>query len=322
MDYAFSRQLEQDVWATDLDTQIRDGATVRDALGDYRCSACEADATAVAVGPNPSSPTHEYAQGPHFRAHHATGCAIAGEETLTTNSGTIRLAHTTRPPGLSYPGQLVAPPRREAHTDMSTGTPSSSTQSQSRGTAKTTSRSSSRASRVSTLRPIANHFLRYRKAGFAEQTLQLRGRTTDETTLLLPYADAFQYLGPGPYLTRAPQRILCGSLLYASPPEFQEDYAAIPVFAGPKNERSLPENPHRLRVQWSDWSDQRKNTFKDRYQEFRTAQRQQHNATVYIFGFARPELADETDFIVDSHHGFCIAVGQHLSQRRKQRPGI
>ncbi len=314
MDYAFSLQEGHDVWATELDAQIRDGVTTRDSLGDYRCSVCKADATAVAVGPNPSSLTHEYVQGPHFRAHHETGCEIAGEETLTTNSGTIRLARATRPPGLSYPGQLVAPPQREARADSPHGDPSTSTRSQARGTARTTPSSSTRPSRVSTLLPIANHFLRYRKVKFAGQTLQLRGRTTDETALLLPYADAFQYLGPGPYLTRAPQRILCGSLLYAIDPDFQEDYAAIPVFAGPKHKKTLPENPHRLRVQWSDWSDQRKQTFKDRYQEYRTAQHQQQNATVYVFGFAQPDLANETDFVIDSHHGFCIAVGQHLSR--------
>lgn len=309
------------MWATELDAQIRDGVTARDSLGDYRCSVCKADATAVAVGPNPSSLTHEYVQGSHFRAHHATGCEIAGEETLTTPSGAIRLARTTRPPGLSYPGQLVAPPQREAHTDTSTGTPSSNTQSQSRETSKTTPNSSPRASRVSTLRPIANHFLRYRKIGFTEQTLQLRGRTTHETTLTLPYAGAFQNLRTEPYLTQAPQRILWSSLLYASPPDFQEDYAAIPVFAGPTHDHARPKNPHRLRVQWSDWSDERKKIFKDRYQEYRTAQHQQQNATVYVFGFAQPELATETDFVVDSPHGFCIAVGQHLSQRRKRRPG-
>ncbi|WP_145940854.1 hypothetical protein [Corynebacterium glyciniphilum] len=69
-----------------------------------------------------------------------------------------------------------------------------------------------------------------------------------------------------------------------------------------------------MRVQWSDWSDQRKKIFKDRYQEYRTAQHQQQNSTVYVFGFAQPELANETDFVIDSPHGFCIAVSQHLSQ--------
>jgi hypothetical protein len=318
MDYAFSLQEEHDVWATELDAQIRDGLTSRDELGDYRCSVCGADATAVAVGPNPSNHTNEYVQGPHFRAHHETGCEIVGEETLTTKSGTIRLARTTRPPGLSYPGKLVAPPQREAHTDVSTSSPDSSSRSQSRETSKNTPTSSPRASRVSTLQPIANHFLRYRRVGFAEQTLQLRGRSSHETAIKMPYADAFQYLRPGPYLTRAPQRILYGSLMYTRQPDFQEDYAAIPVFAGPKHGKSFPENPHRLRVQWGDWSDQRKEIFESRYQDYRTAQDQQENAIVYVFCFAQPDLANETDFVVDSHHGFCIAVGQRLSQGRRK----
>lgn len=318
MDYAFSLQEEHDVWATELDAQIRDGLTTRDALGDYRCSVCNADATTVAVGPNPSNPTNEYVQGPHFRARHKPGCEIVGEEALTTDSGTIRLARTTRPPGLSYPGQLVAPPQREARTDSPHGDPSTSTRSQARGTARTTPRSSTRASRVSTLQPIANHFLRYRKVGFAGQTLQLRGRSSHEPATTVPYKHAFQHLNTGPYLTRAPQRILCCSLLYAIAPDFQEDYAAIPVFAGPQHEDRFPENPHRLRLQWGDWSDQRKKIFEDRYREYRTAQRDQQNATVYVFGFAQPDLANETDFVIDSHHGFCIAVGQRLSQGRRK----
>lgn len=334
MDYAYSDKLGDEEWASDIDAAIRRGSCSKSDFGPHRCSGCEKPATMVAVGENPASPVGEYAMSPHFRIPHDSHCTVSGQESLI-RKGVVTPARTQVPGAASFPAKLVRHDEREVVADDAGASLEREHTRGPHGVVRARG-AGPRASEVSTLLPICRHYISYAKIGFAGRQLELPGRSAIEPAQALPYAKAFWYLDDDKYTETMPNRIVYATLMFAIEPEVTDDYIAIPVFAGPKDEkRHRPTVPHRLRIDWSSWSQQRRDATHKRIEQHRAdAKRFNHskkssgktdvkaNESLLLFAYAQPVLADTTDFVISSADDYCIlAVQRGWRPPGKKSPG-
>lgn len=324
MDYAYSDKLGDEEWASDIDAAIRRGGCSRSDFGPHRCSECEAPATMVAVGENPASPIGEYAMSPHFRIPHDTECSISGQETII-RKGAVTPARTQVPGAASFPAKLVRHDEREVIADDQGNQPERNHTRGPRGIVRARG-AGPRASEVSTLLPICRHYVGYAKIGFAGRQLELPGRSPNEPAQAHPYARAFWHLGGDGYTEVMPNRIVYATLMFAVEPEVTDDYIAVPVFAGPKDETlNRPTIPHRLRIDWSTWSQQRRDSTLKRIEQHRAdAARFNHTEkakeSLLLFAYAQPTVVDTTDFVVSSADDYCILVVQQGWRPPRKKP--
>ena len=277
----------------------------------------------VAVGENPASPRGEYATSPHFRITHDDNCAVAGQEQLV-RKGVVVPAKKQLPGAASFPGRLVRPDRREVVSQYPSTGLAGRQHTRGPGTALQRRTGGPRASEVSTLLPICRHFVSHAKIGFDGRRLELPGRSPDEVAGSVKYADAFHRLSSFRYTDPVPNCIVYATLLFGDEPEVTDDHVAIPLFAGPTDpDRRRPLSPHRLRIDWSTWTKRRRESTLDRIQQHRSDAKRFHrdkHTTMLVFAYAKPDLVDLVDLVIDDPADYCIIAAQRdwVTARRQK----
>lgn len=318
MEYAYSYALGDDEWASTIDESIRTGRSSKSDFGPHRCVECKVAATMVAVGENPASPNGEYVTQPHFRIKHTASCEVSGQELLVR--GGVQMSATTQPPsGSSFPAKFDRPDQREVVDDEG-GTDPPREPSEASDSAARAHAGGLKPRSVRTLLPVCTHFVSYKQIGFAGRSLELPKRDADEYAYRGPYAGAFRRLRADRYIAEAPSAVVYADLMFAESPEVTDSYIALPLFAGSTEEGSTrPKQPHRLRIEWSAWSKQRRESLRDRIEHNRArAKLSARNKTESIVVFAYPQraLVETTDLVVDDTADFCVIAVQRGWDRR------
>ncbi|OYD60967.1 hypothetical protein [Rhodococcus sp. OK302] len=279
----------------------------------------------VAVGVNPKSPNGRYQLHPHFRSDtgvsHQTDCAAGQTEKLMQN-GELLTAKSALPPASTYPARLVRAVERE-RVDSNADRPERSSMSSRPHTTTQSAPSASkgpRRSQVATIRPICAHYVHYRHH-LDSRTLELPALYSGQQTVDIPYADAFLQLSTNGLLEsgQQPHAIVYGPLLWKAEPDYANLHQlVITLSAGDwDSEQGRLSRAHRLVVDWSMWSESRRNsvteTMRDHYIDAKQAWRDSKNDAsgnragkleTWIFAFAR--RLNDTDFLIDTYADYCI----------------
>lgn len=333
MDYAVSAKTEDDEWAADIDDLIRHRGATKSDFGPHHCAECRGPAVMVAVGVNPKTENGHFSPSPHFRITHEDHCVISGHEHLY-QKGVLQAAKTHMDPAASYPARWVRPNERTV-ISPDPDTPPNPRPSTTSTTPRPhrPARRGMRASEVSTLRPIAQHFVAYQGIGFGTRTVEFPGRTADEPATILAYKSAFYRIPTANSLATTPNLIVYAPMMWRAPLDANDNYLAVPLFAGEIPEgANRPTTPYRLRIDWADWTPGRRQHLHTKVKELQREARQFSTSTdtpaadVLAFAYAQRELIDGTDITVTDTADFCfIAAARppkatHASRQQRRRP--
>lgn len=279
----------------------------------YICRGCVTQVFPASYDKNRNKKRPYFSLGPVNK--HETGCDVDGEEKIVKRASKERLGNSEGFP-LPYPNRLTFTDERLV---TSGGIDSLKEGAEERTRSRTSNEIEPRRHHghtVKSIRPVCRAFINfpYDREGLPLAIPNIPGDT---------YAKVFWYVGSKkPEHFRLPTHLYYAAIRWKAAPELTEKHCELTLNAGEWDDKENGfKSLCRIRVNWMDWSQARKNSL---MKEFETTREEAIEAAKldsqikgWIFFVGTQDAADPTLFHVDKYRFICCLAAKLVWPNKK-----